>query len=83
MLLASPRASTRAAHFHGLHIVNASRIAVLFGVPIQSAPVVETGFLPNEVEPAAQGGAHCHSSREAYRWFCKYRAEHINLFAST
>jgi len=56
MLLASTPVSARAAHFHGLKIVTASRIAVLFGESNSSRTVVEIGFLPSEVEPAAQSG---------------------------
>jgi len=44
MLLASPPASARAAHFHGLQIVAAPRIAVLFGESIQMRAMVEIGI---------------------------------------
>jgi len=54
MLLASTRASARAAHFHGLHIVIASRIAVLFRRTHSKRVMVEIGFLPSEVERAKQ-----------------------------
>jgi len=52
MLLASTPASARAAHFHGLRSVTASRIAVLLGESIKGALMVGIGFLPSEVDNA-------------------------------
>src|SRR5258708_33419442 len=45
--------------------------------------IVEIGFLPSEVEPAAQIRATCRSSREAVRWFCEHRENNVAPFPVT
>src|SRR5258708_33135274 len=80
MLLASTPARARVAHFHGLQLVAASRIAVLLGESIKGALMVEIGFLPSEVMDAAQIRAACRSSREAARLYCEHRDINVTTF---
>jgi len=74
-------ASARAAHFHGLQLVAASRIAVPFGESIKSVQMVEIGFLPSEVDRAAQIRWALGKGREGARWLLETAATMSRLFS--